>query len=95
MADVDMEFGSVSNYNDNSETIVLIFYKAAGDADWQNDTVNFDRVPNVGEYFAVSRDSDWYEVKAVVHMGFPLDYDAEVYAIKVEDKIALRQGFGQ
>jgi hypothetical protein len=92
---MDMEFGSVSSFNDNSDTIVLIFFKAADDAEWQSDTVNFDRVPNVGEYFTASRDGDWYEVKAVVHMGFPLDYDAEVYAIKVENKIALRQSFGK
>ncbi len=91
MADMDFDYG-VSSYNDNSQTIVLVFYKGEGEG-WENTTANFDRVPNVGEYFALSRDSDWFEVKAVVHMGFPLDYDAEIYAVKVENRIALRQSF--
>jgi hypothetical protein len=96
MSDIDsMDFGTVSSFNDNSQTIVLVFYKDAGDDAWQNDTANFDRVPNVGEFFALSRDGNWYEVKAVVHMGFPLDYDAEIYALRVEDKLALRQGFSK
>lgn len=90
---MDFDYGYVNSFNDNSQTIVLIFYKGSEDETWANDTANFDRVPNVGEYFTLSRDNDWYEVKAVVHMGFPLDYDAEIYAVKVEDKIALRQSF--
>lgn len=93
MSDMEMDFGSRTVVNDNSQTIALIFFKAADDAMWETDTVNFDRIPNVGEYFVLARDGDWFEVKAVVHMAFPLDYDAEVYAIKVEDKVALRQSF--
>lgn len=85
--------GSISNFNDNSDTICLVFYKSADEDEWTNTTVNFDRIPQVGEYFALSRDSDWYQVRAVVHMGFPLDYDAELYAICVDDRIALRQQF--
>lgn len=95
MTDMDMEYGGSPVANDNTQTIALIFYKAAGDESWATDVVHFDRLPIVGEYFAISRDGDWYEVKAVVHMAFPLDYDAEVYAIKVEDKLALRFSFGQ
>ncbi len=92
MSDMEMDFG-VSSFNDNSGTIVLVFYRGEGEEDWTTDTLNFDRVPMVGEYFATSRDGDWFEVKAVVHMGFPLDYDAEVYASRVEDRYALRQHF--
>ncbi len=89
------QFSPVSSFNDNSQTICLIFFKNEDDDGWQNDTVNFDRVPQVGEYFALSRDSDWFEVKAVVHMGFPLDYDAELYAVRVDDRISLRQQFAE
>lgn len=95
MADMDLEYGVSRVANDNSQTIALVFVKAAGDDVWTNDSVNFDRVPVVGEYFTMSRDGDWYEVKAVVHMAFPLDYDAEIYALKVDDKLALRRSFGE
>lgn len=95
MNDLEMEYGTAMSSNDNSDTIVLVFFKAAGDEAWETDTVNFDRVPMAGEYFTMARDGDWYEVKAVVHMAFPLDYDAELYALKVEDRIALRQSFGK
>jgi hypothetical protein len=94
MSDYELEIGSASSYNDNSDTIVLVFYKDTGEDMWQTDTVNFDRVPVAGEYLALSRDGGWYEVKAVVHMAFPLDYDAELYCVKVADRVALRQSFG-
>jgi hypothetical protein len=96
MSDVELELGTGSIYgNDNSSTVVLVFYKSAGDTMWQNDMRNFDRVPVVGEYLTMARDGDWYEVKAVVHMAFPLDYDAELYCVKVEDHVSLRRSFGQ
>ncbi len=96
MSDYELELGSASSYqNDNSDTIVLVFFKAFGDDMWQTETVYFDRVPIAGEYLALSRDGNWYEVKAIVHMAFPLDYDAELYCIKIEDKLVLRQSFGK
>ena len=97
MSDMNLELGSVSGSfkNDNSDTIVLVFFKDEAGTDWQNDTRNFDRVPVAGEYLALSRDGAWYEVKAVVHMAFPLDYDAELYCVKVEDRLALRQSFAK
>ncbi|MEL6272272.1 MAG: hypothetical protein AAFV33_16415 [Chloroflexota bacterium] len=93
MSDLDMEFGPVSSFNDNSETIVLVFYREEDAESWTTDTINFDRVPITGEYFAMSREGEWYQVKAVVHMGFPLDYDAEIYAVQVKDRGSLRQSF--
>lgn len=93
MSDYELELGSAYT-NDNSGTIGLVFYKATGEDTWQTEAVNFDRIPVVGEYVALSRDGDWYEVKAILHMAFPLDYDAEVYCVKVADKLALRQSFG-
>lgn len=95
MTDLDMSMGTTSSLNDNSQTIVLVFFKDAGAEVWESDTRNFDRVPTAGEYLTMSRDGDWYEVKAVVHMAFPLDYDAEIYCVKVDDKFALRRSFGE
>lgn len=94
MVDLDMSMSAYSQ-NDNSQTIVLVLFKNA-DADvWESDTRHFDRVPVAGEYLALSRDGDWYMVKSVVHMAFPLDYDAEIYCVKVDDKSALRRSFGE
>ncbi len=72
--------------NDNSQTIVLIHYKADGADSWDHDTRNFDRVPEVGEFFTMAREEPWFEVKLVLHMAFPLDYDAEIWATQVDGK---------
>jgi hypothetical protein len=96
MNNFELEMGQMNRFNnDNADTVVLVFFQDAGADTWENDTRNFDRVPAVGEYLTLSRDGAWYEVKAVVHMAFPLDYDAELYCVKVEDKLGLRQSFGK
>lgn len=92
MSDTDFEVGSLHALNDNSQTIVLVIYKDEDGETWQSDTRHFDRVPTVGEYVSLERDADLYLVKAVVHMAFPLDYDAEIYCVKVP-YISLRQQF--
>jgi hypothetical protein len=94
MSDMQLSLENIRSINDNSETIVLVFYKDPGAETWENDTMNFDRVPCVGELISMSREEDWYEVKGVVHMGFPLDYDAEIYVLRVTDRAALRRSFG-
>ncbi|MEO0561936.1 MAG: hypothetical protein AAF125_07475 [Chloroflexota bacterium] len=96
MSEMEFEIGSISGFNnDNSDTIVMVYWQGDDDGVWESESRNFDRVPIVGEYLTFSREADWYEVVAVVHMAFPLDYDAEVYCKMVEDKIALRQSFGK
>lgn len=83
-----------NNMNDNTQTIVLVHFKSAGDLLWDTDIRHFDRVPQAGEYLTMARDADWYEVRGVLHMAFPLDYDAEIFCVKVGDPLAVKQGFG-
>jgi hypothetical protein len=54
-----------------------------GEANWVNVPKEFAILPSVGEYIATSTDSDWYRVELVVHTPFSCEYDAEVFAVKV------------
>ncbi|KIV56439.1 hypothetical protein AM501_09805 [Aneurinibacillus migulanus] len=60
---------------------------------WENVTKEFVALPSVGEYLTLSSVSEWYEVKIVLHTQFSRDYDAEVYAIKVDHLEVMKKAF--
>jgi hypothetical protein len=47
--------------------------------EWVNLSLEFVRLPIVGEYVAISETSEWLRVYAVVHCPFPASFDAEIY----------------
>ena len=51
---------------------------------WQNQKMEFSRIPCEGEHLVLSATSDWYQVQVVVHCPFEgAEFDSEVYATKV------------
>lgn len=47
----------------------------------KNEGCDFTRVPCVGEFLTTASNSEWYEVRLVVHCPFDATYAAEVYAV--------------
>ena len=52
---------------------------------------DFGRIPTVGEYVATESEVAWYKVQLVVHTPSCDDYDADVYAVAVDDVDAMKK----
>jgi hypothetical protein len=63
---------------------VFFHTRSAGQRDWFNEPRTFAKIPSVGDYVATASDGPWHRVELVVHTPFPCDFDAEVYAVKVD-----------
>lgn len=70
---------------------VFLHTRPQGDHRSQDTAGDFGRVPVVGEYIAPGPTSAWYRVCLVVHVPFPAEYEAEVYAIEVEHDAVLSE----
>ena len=62
---------------------VLVRMRSQGKYDWRNEVRELARLPMTGEYLTFGPDSPWYLVQMVVHMPYPHDSEAEVYAVQV------------
>jgi hypothetical protein len=60
---------------------VFLHTRSQQQRDWLNEPREFARIPDVGEYIAVSSDSPWFKVELVLHTPFECEFDAEVYAV--------------
>lgn len=73
---------------------VFLHTRSQGKIDWKNESREFGRLPVVGEFLALDWNSPWYEVQLVVHCPFEsADYEAEVYAVKVDHLEVQRRAF--
>lgn len=61
--------------------------------DWTNESRDFGRLPVVGEFVATSSSSPWYQVELVVHCPFDCEFDAEVYAVEVDQHEVQKAAF--
>lgn len=60
-------------------TRVFLHYRETAQEGWTHEERHFSRLPSVGEYVAVSPQSPWHRVYAVVHCPFEADFEAEVF----------------
>lgn len=72
---------------------VFLHTRSHGRFDWRNEARDFARIPIVGEYLTRYVTSPWYKVQIVVHTPFECEFDAEVYAIKVDHNEIMTQSF--
>lgn len=69
---------------------VFVHLHEIGQNDWNNRSVEMDMLPSVGEFLAFSmHDDDWWQVELVVRCYFDADYQAEVYAHRVNGQSAV------
>lgn len=72
----------------SGESSALVFLHAydTPEGHHTNEELSFARIPLVGEYVALSPESEWYRVYLVLHTPFEdSQFDAEVYAVKDRD----------
>lgn len=72
---------------------VFLHTRISENDNWENVSEEFVALPSVGEYLTLSSDSEWYEVKIVLHTPFSRDYDAEVYAMRVDHLEVMKKAF--
>ena len=63
---------------------VLVHYKRSPDDEFNNLFNEFAQVPAVGEYIALTLNSEWLRVDTVVHRTLGSGYDAEVYSTPIQ-----------
>lgn len=58
----------------------------------ENEIYELPHLPRVGDHLVLAkRAQSWYEVRLVVHLAFPSDFEAEVYATAVNGHEVLRR----
>lgn len=72
---------------------VFLHTRETNQVEWSNEVRDFARVPVPGEYLALDVTSPWYRVGLVVHVPFPADWEAEVYAEKVDHLKVMSETF--
>lgn len=73
---------------------VFLHTRSQGKMDWKNESRELARLPVVGEFLVLDWNSPWYQVQLVVHCPFEsADYEAEVYAVKVDHLEVQRRAF--
>lgn len=82
-------YGAVT-VNRSNHLNVFFHTRSPGQRDWFNESRNFAKIPAVGEYVATATTSAWFRVELVVHTPFPCEFDAEVYAVKVDHLEAIK-----
>ena len=70
---------------------VLLHTRRQGQEEWGKDSREFARIPQTGEYLALSSGSPWYQVRLVVHKPLPCNYSAEIYAVEIDREKRLQQ----
>lgn len=77
-----------------SKSVFVHTQTESGKGNWVNQSLEFLRLPIVGEYIALSMESQWYRVDLVVHCPFDCEYVAELYATKVDYLETMKLAIG-
>ena len=72
---------------------VLVHTRHEGQVEWHSRLQSFVRLPVVGEFIAEQTGSDWYRVGVVVHTPYTEEYDAELYALKTDERSEMGKAF--
>lgn len=74
---------------------VFLHTRNIGEFNWINELREFARIPVEGEYLTLSSTSDWYKIQLVVHTPFECDCHAEVYAVKVDHDVVMKEALNK
>ena len=70
---------------------VFLHTRDQGEFNWNNEHREFARIPVEGEYLTLHVTSEWYKVQLVVHTPFECQCNAEVYAVKVDHNLEMKE----